>query len=54
MESFLKVIGHDFCDITLQLDSKPIRAHKVRPSARCLPPPPLPTYHVYRQREQSC
>ena len=29
MEAFLKVIGHEFCDITLMLDGTPIHAHKV-------------------------
>ena len=29
MEGFLKVIGHEFCDITLMLDGTPIQAHKV-------------------------
>ncbi len=30
METFLKIVGHEFCDITLMLDEKPIQAHKVR------------------------
>ena len=30
MEAFLKVIGHEFCDITLILDGTPIQAHKVQ------------------------
>ncbi len=30
MEAFLKVVGHEFCDITLMLDGKEIQAHKVR------------------------
>ena len=29
MEAFLKVVGHEFCDITLMLDGKEIQAHKV-------------------------
>ena len=35
MESFLKGIGHDFCDITLLLDGTRIPAHKAILAARC-------------------
>ena len=35
MESFLKGAGHEFCDITLMLDTSPIPAHKAILAARC-------------------
>lgn len=35
MESFLKTVGGEFCDITLILDGVPIPAHKSVLAARC-------------------
>jgi hypothetical protein len=35
MEVFLKHIGHEFCDITLILDTVPIASHKAVLAARC-------------------
>lgn len=35
MEAFLKVVGKEFCDITLKLDNVPIPAHKAVLAARC-------------------
>lgn len=35
METFLKNVGEEFCDITLMLDGVPIPAHKVVLAARC-------------------
>lgn len=34
METFLKVVGHEFCDITLLLDGAPLPAHKSILAAR--------------------